>query len=49
MASETPARALGLLGDRGRLAPGLRADVLELDATTLELRRVWVAGEELDA
>lgn len=49
MASETPARALGVDRERGRLAPGLRADVLELDAETLELRRVWVGGEELEA
>ena len=49
MASETPARALGIEKDRGSLAPGLRADLLVLAPDTLALREVWVAGERLDA
>ena len=43
-----PAAAAGL-GDRGRLAPGLRADLLRfrlLDDTPLR-RAVWVAGERI--
>jgi N-acetylglucosamine-6-phosphate deacetylase len=34
--------------DRGRLASGAWADVLELDPQSLELRRVWVQGQEID-
>jgi N-acetylglucosamine-6-phosphate deacetylase len=44
-ATATPARALGLQ-DRGRLALGLRADLVHL-SPTLEARRTWVAGEEV--
>jgi N-acetylglucosamine-6-phosphate deacetylase len=44
-ASTHPAEFLGL-GDRlGKLAPGYRADMVALDATTIETRRTWVAGE----
>lgn len=32
------------LADRGRLAPGAWADVLMLDAPTLQLQQVWVEG-----
>ena len=35
------------LPDRGRLVPGAWADVLMLDATTLQLQQVWVEGEAL--
>jgi N-acetylglucosamine-6-phosphate deacetylase len=38
-----PARALAM-HDRGRLAPGARADVVALDPTTLAVRAVWVGG-----
>lgn len=44
MGSETPARALGLEADLGRLAPGLRADLIELDPLDLSLRAVTVGG-----
>jgi N-acetylglucosamine-6-phosphate deacetylase len=44
-ASTAPARLLGLR-DRGRLAPGLRADVVELDAD-LAPRRVMIAGASI--
>ena len=43
-ASADPAELLGLT-DRGRLAAGLRADVVELDGATLAVRRVMRAGE----
>lgn len=38
-----PARVLGLR-DRGRVAPGARADLVALDPETLAVRAVWVAG-----
>lgn len=41
-ATTTPARMLGL-ADRGRLAPGLRADLVHLDPT-LRVDRVWAGG-----
>lgn len=44
-ASATPAAILGL-ADRGRIAPGLRADLVLLDAA-LEVRQTWVAGEQI--
>ena len=47
MASETPARALSLGDELGRLVPGAHADLLEIDPESLELRRVFVAGEAL--
>jgi len=36
------------LADRGRLAPGAWADVLLLDAVTLQLRQVYVEGESIE-
>ena len=45
--SQHAASYLGL-SDRGRLVPGAWADVLMLDATTLQLQQVWVEGEEVD-
>ena len=39
-----PAELLGLT-DRGRLAPGLRADIVVLDADTFAVRRVMSGGE----
>ena len=44
MATETPARALGLERELGSLAPGLRADIVVLDPRTLELKSVLVGG-----
>jgi N-acetylglucosamine-6-phosphate deacetylase len=35
------------LQDRGRLEPGAWADVLQLDAATLQLQAVWVEGENV--
>jgi N-acetylglucosamine-6-phosphate deacetylase len=44
MAATIPADALGLT-DRGRIAPGLRADLVALDPTSLAVRAVWLGGE----
>jgi N-acetylglucosamine-6-phosphate deacetylase len=42
-ATANPARILGA-SDRGRIAPGARADLVALDPTTLAVRSVWVGG-----
>jgi N-acetylglucosamine-6-phosphate deacetylase len=42
-AAANPARVLGLR-DRGRIAPGARADLLALDPDSLAVRTVWQAG-----
>jgi N-acetylglucosamine-6-phosphate deacetylase len=44
-ASTTPARLLGL-ADRGRLAAGLRADIVALDAD-LAVAGTWIAGAQV--
>jgi N-acetylglucosamine-6-phosphate deacetylase len=45
LASHHPAEFLGL-GDRlGRLAPGMRADMVAIDPKSVEVRHTWVAGE----
>ena len=44
MATTVPARALGLT-DRGRIAPGMRADLVALDPDSLEVLAVWLDGE----
>jgi N-acetylglucosamine-6-phosphate deacetylase len=44
MATAIPARAVGLT-DRGRLAPGMRADLVALDPDSLVVRSVWLAGD----
>ncbi|MDF2389476.1 amidohydrolase family protein, partial [Nostoc ellipsosporum NOK] len=44
MASETPARFLGLSGELGRIAPGLRADLIALTADGA-VAQSWIAGE----
>ncbi len=49
MAAETPARALGLERELGRLAVGLRADLLVLDPSSLAVREVLLGGESLAA
>lgn len=46
MASETPARSLGLT-DRGRLETGLRADLLVLDGS-LNVLEVYVGGQKVN-
>jgi N-acetylglucosamine-6-phosphate deacetylase len=42
-ASTTPANAVGLT-DRGRIAPGGRADLVLLDPVSLAVRGVWAGG-----
>ncbi|HEV3135076.1 MAG TPA: amidohydrolase family protein [Acidimicrobiia bacterium] len=44
MATTIPAEVLGLT-DRGRIAPGMRADLVALDPETLAVRAVWLGGE----
>jgi N-acetylglucosamine-6-phosphate deacetylase len=44
-ASTHPAEFLGRGDHLGKLAPGYRADMVALDATTIEVHRTWVAGE----
>jgi len=45
-ATVNPVRILGLT-DRGRIAPGARADLVALDPLTLAVRRVWVGGHSI--
>jgi N-acetylglucosamine-6-phosphate deacetylase len=45
MASETPARALGLAAELGVLAPGARADLIVLRGPELALEQAYVSGE----
>jgi N-acetylglucosamine-6-phosphate deacetylase len=44
MASTIPAGVLGR-ADRGRLAPGSRADIVAFDPRSLAVRAVWLGGE----
>lgn len=44
MASGTPAAFLGLAGETGTIAPGLRADLVHLDANR-RVARTWIGGE----
>jgi N-acetylglucosamine-6-phosphate deacetylase len=46
MATAIPADVLGL-PDRGRLAPGTRADLVALDPASLAVQAVWLAGEHV--
>lgn len=46
MASLTPAAFLGVDSRLGRIAPGARADLVLL-SDGLEVRKVWIAGEEV--
>jgi len=46
MAATIPAGALGLT-DRGRIAPGVRADLVALDPSSLAVRAVWLSGERV--
>jgi N-acetylglucosamine-6-phosphate deacetylase len=44
-ASTHPAEFLGLDNKLGRIAPGLRADLVAIECETVEVRHTWVAGE----
>jgi N-acetylglucosamine-6-phosphate deacetylase len=46
MATAVPAAILGL-ENRGRLAPGCRADVVALDPASLAVRAVWLGGDSV--
>ena len=46
LATEAPARFLGLAGRLGRLAPGYRADMIALDPDAVRVLATWVAGRE---
>ncbi len=48
MASTVPAAVLGL-ADRGRLVEGARADLVSFDPKTMEVRDVWVTGDQVVA
>jgi N-acetylglucosamine-6-phosphate deacetylase len=43
-ASTHPAQMLGLGATLGKLAAGFRADMVALDAATMEVSETWVAG-----
>jgi N-acetylglucosamine-6-phosphate deacetylase len=47
MASETPARALGIADERGVLQRGARADLIVLSGAQLDLSQVWIGGQSL--
>lgn len=49
MATELPARAIGIAGEIGSLSPGARADFILLDGKSLQVRQVWRSGEPIAA
>jgi N-acetylglucosamine-6-phosphate deacetylase len=49
MASAIPAAFLGLAGLLGRLAPGLRADLVAFTPAKMNVLAAWVAGEKSDS
>ncbi len=46
MASTTPAAFLGLSDSLGRLASGMRADLVAFSPKNVEVLATWVAGEK---
>jgi N-acetylglucosamine-6-phosphate deacetylase len=46
MATAVPARVAGI-DDRGTISPGMRADLLTLDPTSLVIGDVWIAGDRV--
>src|SRR6266849_6175034 len=49
LATEAPARFLGLADRLGRLAPGYRGDMVALDPDAIRVLATWVAGRECAA
>ncbi len=49
MATSTPARIIGLAGRKGRIQPGMDADIVLLDAETLEVNATLVMGSTVFA
>ena len=45
MAAQYPAEFLGIAGERGRIAPGYRADLVLLDGE-LRVQSSWIGGRE---
>jgi len=45
MASSTPARLIGLADRKGQIEPEMDADIVLLDAETLQVRATLVMGE----
>jgi len=46
LATDAPARFLGLADRLGRLAPGYRADMIALDPDAIRVVATWIAGRE---
>jgi N-acetylglucosamine-6-phosphate deacetylase len=46
LATEAPARFLGVAARLGRLASGYRADLIALDPDAVRVLTTWVAGKE---
>jgi len=49
LATDAPARFLGVADRLGRLAPGYRADMIALDPDAIRVLATWVAGRECAA
>jgi N-acetylglucosamine-6-phosphate deacetylase len=49
LATDAPARFLGVADRLGRLAPGYRADMIALDPDAIRVLATWVAGREYAA
>jgi N-acetylglucosamine-6-phosphate deacetylase len=45
LASTNPAHFLGVEDRLGKLTPGMRADMVAIDPTRIEVHQTWVAGE----